>query len=618
MRYLMYYFSGSFRLISVSACLLLGYGYSLAQTAISPTNNDIQSGIDQQRRAAEQERILREQLERRPNVNAQPPAAKTLPRLITTSAETPCFLIQKIELQTDRPEDLETFNWLPKYAHIVDPNLFLAFSVPDNQDSPIGQCLGSNGINTVLTRLQNALVAKGFTTSRVLAIPQDIRTGTLTVQLIVGRIGKIKYSSNAKFSIFTEGKPPVPSLTNALPMREGDILNLRDIEMALENFKRVPTADADIKIEPSTDGGKPGLSNLNITQQQKTPYRASVGLNDAGSTGTGKYGASSTLSLDQLFWANDLFYVSVNKDMFNEALKGKDPLPRSNYGYVLHYSIPFGYWSFETTHSRSAYYQTVIGATRNYVYSGLSFNKEAKASVMLHRDAMAKVIASYKLWQRKSNNYIDDSEIDVQRRITAGYDVGLYYRTLIDQAKQSSFETTWTYREGTKAFGAMPAPEEAFDEGTARPRLLLADASLNLPFQIDQQKFKYTANWRAQWNRTKLLASDRFAIGGRYTVRGFDVGLAAERGYVLKQDFAWTIPTTQTELYLGVDYGQVGGDATAFLAGTSLTGMALGWKGKWTQASNLYFDVFWAQPLNKPATFNSAGQTAGASATWNF
>jgi hemolysin activation/secretion protein len=598
------------KLVLVIGALLVPPSFvAIAQTSITPTNNDIQSGLEQQRRAQEQERVLREQLERRPNVNAQPQDAKTLPRLVTSPAESPCFLIQKIQFQTDRPEDLEAFNWLPKYAHIVDLNLLGAFMEPVNEDSPIGQCLGSNGINTVLTRLQNALVAKGFTTSRVLAVPQDIRTGTLTVQLIVGRIGKIKYSSNAKIT---------PSLANALPMQEGDILNLRDIEMALENFKRVPTADADIKIEPSTDGGKPGLSNLNITQQQKTPYRASVGLNDAGSTGTGKYGGSATLSFDQLFWANDLFYVSVNKDVFNEALKGKDPLPRSNYGYVLHYSIPIGYGSLETTHSRNAYYQTVVGATRNYVYSGLSSNKEAKASLMLHRDAMAKVTASYKLWQRKSNNYIDDSEIDVQRRITAGYDVGLFYRTLIDQAAQRSIETNLTYREGTKAFGAMPAPEEAFDEGTARPRLLLADASLNLPFQIDQQKFKYTANWRAQWNRTKLLASDRFAIGGRYTVRGFDAGLAAERGYVLKQDFAWTIPTTQTELYLGIDYGQVGGDATAFLAGTSLTGMALGWKGKWTQASKLSFDVFWGQPLNKPAAFRSAGQTAGATATWNF
>jgi hemolysin activation/secretion protein len=599
--------------LAISALWGLNSFVVSAQTPITPSTSDTQAAIEQQRRVQEQERILREQLEKRANVNIQPAATKTHPRLQIEPAEVPCFDIQKIQFQTDRAEDLETFSWLEKYAHIADPtrNIYL----DDNRDTPIGKCLGASGINLVLTRMQNALVDKGYTTSRALAIPQDIRTGTLTVQLIVGRIGKITYSSNAKSFA---NSPKIPSIATALPMKEGDILNLRDIEMALENFKRVPTADADIKIEPSMEGGKPGLSNLNITQQQKTPYRASVGWNDAGGTGTGKYGGSATLSLDQLFWANDLFYVSVNKDVFNEALKGKDPLPRANSGYVLHYSIPVGYWSFETTHSRNSYFQTVIGATRNYVYSGLSFNKEAKASVMVYRDAASKTTLSYKLWQRKSNNYIDDAEIDVQRRTTAGYDVGVFYRTLIDQAKQSSFEGSLTYREGTKAFGAMPAPEELFDEGTARPRLFLVDMTLTQPFQIDSQKFKYTANLRAQHNRTKLLPADRFAIGGRYTVRGFDAGLAAERGFVIRQDFAWTIPTTQSELYLGIDYGHVEGESAALLAGTSLSGMALGWKGKWAQSSKLSFDVFWASPMNKPSSFRAAGQTAGFSVTYNF
>jgi hemolysin activation/secretion protein len=66
-------------------------------------------------------------------------------------------------------------------------------------------------------------------------------------------------------------------------------LNLRDIEMALENFKPVPFADADIQIEPSS-AKEAGFaeSDLVITYQQKIPYRASVGFNDSGSASTGK------------------------------------------------------------------------------------------------------------------------------------------------------------------------------------------------------------------------------------------------------------------------------------------------------------------------------------------
>lgn len=58
------------------------------------------------------------------------------------------------------------------------------------------------------------------------------------------------------------------ALRTALPARPGDILNLRDIEQALENFKRVPTAEADIEIVP---GEQPGESDLLIKWRQARP-----------------------------------------------------------------------------------------------------------------------------------------------------------------------------------------------------------------------------------------------------------------------------------------------------------------------------------------------------------
>ena len=73
---------------------------------------------------------------------------------------------------------------------------------------------------------------------------------------------------------------------------------------------------------------------------------------------------------------------------------------------------------------------------------------------------------------------------------------------------------------------------------------------------------------RAQWNRSTLIPQDRFAIGGRYTVRG----------WLLRNDVSWSV-SDGAQLYLGVDYGQVSGAHAAALAGTSLAGGALGWRG---------------------------------------
>ncbi len=569
------------------------------------------------RRQQEQERALRQQQEQSPNVQLKAPTGKETGKIPT--AESPCFHIERLELTSLKPEDAKAFQWLLPYASAIGSKYY-----KEDNDSPIGQCMGANGINIVITRLQNALVAKGYTTSRVLAPQQDLKNGTLILHLMLGRIHDIRYTSTAKARLpsYPEQTSPQPSLATALPMKSGDILNLRDIEMALENFKRVPTADADIQIEPSkATNAAFGESDLVIQQEQKAPYRFSVGLNDSGSPGTGKYQGNATLSLDQLWWSNDLFYLTLNGDVLNDAFKGKDPLGRGSQGYIFHYSVPMGYWGFETTMSKNSYYQTVIGSTRNYIYSGTSSNKEIKASRMVYRDATAKVTASLKAWQRKSNNYVDDAEVDVQRRIVGGFDLGMYYRQLLGS---SSIDTTWTYRQGTPAFGSMPAPEELFNEGNSRMRILMADTTLTHPFQVADKKLKYTLNWRAQWEREPgtdyLLAADRFAIGGRYTVRGYDnASLSAENGFVLRQDFAITIPGSQVDAYLGYDYGHIFGASDVYLSGKHLTGAAIGLRGRiGDAASNWNFDLFWATPISKPDNFKSVGQVTGFTLTYNF
>jgi hemolysin activation/secretion protein len=82
----------------------------------------------------------------------------------------------------------------------------------------------------------------------------------------------------------------------------------------------------------------------------------------------------------------------------------------------------------EGTASRNAYSQTVAGLAQNYLCSGTSHNAEVKASYMLYRDATTKNTASLKAWQRKSNNYIEDAEVTVQRTVVGGFDAALDYR----------------------------------------------------------------------------------------------------------------------------------------------------------------------------------------------
>lgn len=529
-------------------------------------------------RQIERERVLREQQESTPDVRLLAPASVEPGRM--PEAETPCFPIREIVLKSPLPDFSSAHS-------AVDPD----------DDPATGRCLGSAGINVVMTRVQNAIVARGFVTTRVLAEVQDLCNGILTLTVIPGRIRNIS---------FTPGSDTRANAWNAMPARPGDILNLRDIEQGLENFKRVPTAEADIQIVPADE---PGESDLLIAWKQAFPLRLTLNVNDGGAKTTGKYLGSVTVSGDHLLMLNDLFYAS-----FNHELGGGESGSRGTHGHTLHYSLPYDYWLFGVTTSENRYHQTVAGATQNYLYSGTSENYEAKLTRVLYRDGSGKTSASLRGYLTKSNNFIDDTEVEVQRRRMAGWEAGLQHRAFIADAV---LDLAGAYRHGTGAFDALPAPEDAFNEGASRPRLFTAEASLNLPFKLAGENFRYSGNWRAQWNRTPLVTLDRFSIGGRYTVRGFDGEsvLMAERGWLIRNDLGWSLGNNGQELYLGIDHGQVSGQSADLLIGKRLTGAVLGLRGGYKDFS---WDVFTGWPLAKPDGFKTAHNVGGFNLTWSF
>ncbi|KGG92480.1 MULTISPECIES: ShlB/FhaC/HecB family hemolysin secretion/activation protein [Comamonas] len=532
-------------------------------------------------RQQERERVLREKQETATDVRLQPAQAPPPDRL--PPDETPCFPIERVWLDG---EDAYRFLWSLKAA---DPG----------NDPATGRCLGTDGINMVMARVQNTIVARGFVTTRILAAPQDLTTGTLTLTVVPGRIRNIR---------FAPGTSPKATAWNAVPAKRGDLLNLRDIEQALENFKRVPTVEADIQIIPAEgDDARPGESDLLVFWQQRSPpVRFSVSLDDSGSKATGKLQGGATLSLDDLLMWNDLFYANINHDVFNGGNK-------ATRGYTAHYSVPYGYWTLSATASGYRYRQGVAGYSQNYLYSGTSDNAEIRLSRLLYRDASRKTSLYGRGWMRKSSNFIDDTEIEVQRRRTGGWELGLAHREYLGKA---TLDASFAYRRGTGAFHAMAAPEEDFGEGSSRMKVFTAEAQLMAPLSLGAQRARYIGSWRAQWDRTPLVPQDRLSIGGRYTVRGFDgeLTLMGERGWVWRNELGLPLGAGQ-ELYFGVDYGHVSGQSTRRLQGRNLAGSVIGLRGG---AKGFHWDLFAATPLYKPKGFRTDSITSGFSLGWSY
>ncbi|MBU6369291.1 MAG: ShlB/FhaC/HecB family hemolysin secretion/activation protein [Burkholderiales bacterium] len=390
--------------------------------------------------------------------------------------EQPCFALTQIILDSGADP-------LPKGLQEA-----LSLGPDNNADNPMGQCIGAQGVQLLIDRVQNALISQGFVTSRVLAAPQNLQTGTLTLNVFMGKLADIQWADPPS------GQFRRARAWNAVPAQKGDFLNMRDVEQALENFKRVPTAEADIQIVAADEEGH---SNLLINHSQPRFLRLNLTLDDSGTPSVGKQQASATLSYDNWLTLSDLFYITVTQD----TGVAKEPGSRGTHGKTWHYSIPFGYQWLTINHSQSSYYQTVAGLNQDYVYAGTSETSDLKVSRVVQRDAAGKTIAGLKAFKKQSNNYIDDTEVEVQKRVVGGWVWDIAHKRSLGQA---SLDTTLSYKKGTGNFGSIAAPEEATNEGTSRMRIWNADTYLSLPLTLAEKAFTYSLNWRYQLNQTRL------------------------------------------------------------------------------------------------------------------
>ncbi|WPB58232.1 ShlB/FhaC/HecB family hemolysin secretion/activation protein [Xylophilus sp. GOD-11R] len=574
-----YFRQTPFFLRQIWPVILVGATFELLTPAAFAQPSDLDTRQLQRQQAREKD--LRETLQ--PDAGRPQAAAPPSPDRLLPSDETPCWPVDRIELESAMAD---RFDWLVEAA-----------SGDEGHDSPIARCLGAQGIDVVLQRLQHALVARGLVTTRALVGPQALREGVLRVTVIPGVVHEVR---------LTDDSSPRAGLWNGLPMRPGELLRLRDVEQGLENLQRVPTAQADIRIEPTHDGASPGNSDLLVRYQQRLPLRLNLLADDGGTRATGKRQGTATISYDNWWTLNDLFYLSLGHDLGGSAGRGTRSAS-------AHYSVPFDYWLAGVTVSRNRYFQSVAGASQTYRYGGESETAELRASRVLWRDAKRKLSASLRGFHRNSTSFIDDTEIEVQHRVTAGWEAGFSHREYVGDGV---IDAALAWKRGTGAFGAQPAPEEPFGEGMSRMKVLTADLAVTKPWTSAGQRLRYSGTWRGQWNRTPLTPQDRFAIGGRYSVRGFDgeSALLAERGWFWRNDLALAFAGEQ-QVYLGVDTGRVGGTSAQYLVGRSLTGAVLGLRGAWQAVS---YDVFVGRPLARPHGFQTAATTAGFNLSVGF
>jgi hemolysin activation/secretion protein len=273
-----------------------------------------------------------------------------------------------------------------------------------------GKPLGVNRINLLLDRLNRALVAAGYITSRAYVASRNLSDGELVIAIVPGRIESIRYngrdvsSGEAGFGVRL-----------ALPIRGGDILRLPDIEQAVDQLNRLRRNNVQIQIKP---GARPGGSLVELINVQSDSARYQLTGDNQGAPGTGRFRLRTDVETGDMLGLMESLSVGLTSSMETNAVYGA-------------FSLPLGYHTLSFMSSWSEY-QNLIGHTA--LVHGTSNSYALTLHRIVHRDQRTKTAMDLTVSRRQSERQVNNVRLTPQTQTTARIGLNRLMRARIGTA----------------------------------------------------------------------------------------------------------------------------------------------------------------------------------------
>jgi hemolysin activation/secretion protein len=121
-----------------------------------------------------------------------------------------------------------------------------------------GRCLSSSDLQALQQGMNSLALSRGLVTTRVVIPEQNLSSGILQLEVWPGHMEAATLNS-----------PYRMELEAALPLSNGDVLNLRALEQAIDNLNRLESLQASVELRP---GEKPGGSIAAFTVNRLQPW----------------------------------------------------------------------------------------------------------------------------------------------------------------------------------------------------------------------------------------------------------------------------------------------------------------------------------------------------------
>ena len=569
--------------------------FLLASLAFPAPVNEANRIIDIQQRQLEQERIRQQQ------------------EKMQKEFENTKFDSSKPQIDKDiESSNLNSNKFLIKSVNIKDNDRLLS---QREKNKIIGKYvfleLSSNDIQDLLTDLTNKLISKGYTTSVVsFDRNNDLTTETLNLEIVAGRIEDIKINSGNGLDKYKE--------FFMFPKNKGKILNIRDIDMATDNFNSINANNMTMEVLP---GRKENYSRIEVKNTLKNKYTVGILANNYGdSKQNGIWRRGINLNIDSPLGIGDNFYftyMTVPKKDPNRSWKktveqlqpgeilpigptGYDPLKGDilpykrrldmfNFGYTM----KFRTYTLKLNSSKSIQESSFYSANTVYdMYSG-SHTLSANLEKILFRNQKSKVSLDLGIKRKHNQSYLEKSVLS-DRKLAIG--------TLSLNATTSLFGgifgSSFGYERGLKIFHA----ERDSGKIDTTPKAQFHKYSMNLSYYKPiTNKLVYRANVSGSYSNDVLYGSERQTIGGVGSVGGYHTreSIQGDKAIEISNEIAYSIPVKKFAVvspYVNYGYGatKYNRDKSKYRTGY-VTGMTAGIR---FDTKIFDFDFGYARPMS--------------------
>lgn len=401
-----------------------------------------------------------------------------------------------------------------------------------------GRCLGVPQLNELLKGITDHYLHRGYVTTRAYLPQQDLRSGELKVIVVEGRLEGLDSSSLAS---------PLESAM-AFPGTVGDVLDLRELEQWVDQLARLPSRQPQLELMP---GQAVGGSRVSLKGERLKPWRVSANRNNHGEASTGRQQAGIGLEWDSPLGLADQLSLRGNRDTVSDRW-------RHSHSQSLFYSVPYGWWTFNFSHSQS-YYRTRNDAS-GFVFalSGDTASQQLRAERVLHRDSLGKTAINVGLSHLRTRNYLEDALLRTSSHRITESQLGLNHGRRIGNAFVN-LDAGW--QQGIGALDAQRDLSTQRGAPTSRYQKYTLTLSYQQSFGWLGQHWTLDSLATGQHAEDELYGPQRLSVGGLSAVRGFqEQNLSGNNGGYWRNQARWRYPVVWETLRpwvheVGVGFG---------------------------------------------------------------